>query len=165
MGCSCGNSKGKDHAFIPIENPKKGEPPNINRQLPFKISTGRPLLRRVHGYYEHHTLHHLLAQMRAYGPPIRFSSWVIEAANKVWKAIFATQVNWGWRNKLHIDSEYHPGRQALKRFLRIVYPGRRHLSMKDVRMRNPYRCGCCDLIKEDGHLGRNPDCRDYFRNR
>ena len=151
FGCNCSSDWGRGgfhHAF--------------NSETGIKLCTGRPMLRRTHGYYEHCTLSHLGVQMRLFGPPIKLSSWVLEAANKLWKEILESKVSWKWINKLHEDSEYHPAKQALKRYLRLVHPSRKQFSMREKRMRDVYRCGCCKLIKEGGHTRRNPLCKIYF---
>ena len=143
--CTLGNAK----EGVPSEN----------------ICTGRVPLRRVHGHYEHDTLDHMAQRMRDHGPPLKYSSWLIEAANKRWKEILKQQVAWSGMHKLHLDSEAHPGRQALKRFVRMVHPSRRHLSKRETRLRDFYTCGACDQTKEPGHLGRNPACKLFFENR
>ena len=68
-------------------------------------------------------------------------------------------------HKLHLDSEAHPGRQALKRFVCMVHPSRRHLSKRETRLRDYYECGACEQTKEPGHLRRNPACKQYFDNK
>jgi hypothetical protein len=127
-----------------------------------RVSTRRPMLRRVHGHYEHATLRHMAAQMRAFGPLIHLSSWVIEALNKIWKRIYATQVTWCDRDKLGVDSEHHPAKQAMRRMHELLCASRRKLSKFEQRTRDPYSCGCCGAEKEEGHVGRNPICKAYF---
>ena len=147
--CTPGNEKTKDKEKV----------------LSVKLCTGRVPLRRVHGHYEHDTLDHMAQRMRDHGPPLKHSSWLIEAANKRWKEILTQQVAWSGMHKLHLDSEAHPGRQALKRFVRMVHPSRRHLSQRETRLRDYYECGACEQTKEPGHLRRNPACKQYFDNK
>ena len=163
-GCSCG----PQNVFFNMQNISSqfaGVAHAVDPATNIKSCTQRKLLKRVHGNYEHDTLYHLADQMRAFGPPIKYSSWVIEAANKVWKSIFKTQVSWVMKHKLHLDSDQHPAKQALRRFLRLVHPSRRHLSMRETRLRNFYKCGACQLVKEPGHTHRNPACAEYFNNK
>ena len=89
---------------------------------------------------------HVGAQLvRAHGPLIRYSSWVLESANKVWKDLLLRYSN----NK----SEDHAAvaKQALTRMLRITDPRTREESQKDVRVRDEYMCGRCGKVKTKGH--------------
>ena len=163
-GCDCPSNKvfvggnpvlGVDHAYR-----MEGEKGN---KKPVRVLTGEPMLRRVHNYYEHCTVDgHLLDFMRRFPNLIDLSSWVLEAANKIWKQILLTQVsNKGW-NKQDVDSKDHPAFQALKRFMRVVHPSRRRFSVRDQRDRILYTCSVCDQPKLKGHLKANPRCREEF---
>ena len=130
----------------------------------FRVVDGKSVLTRYHNYYEHCTADgHQLEQMHEFGAPINGSSWVLEAANKQWKAILRDHISWKSWKHLDVDSNNHPAKQALKRFIRIVHPSRLRYSVRETRERGPYRCGHCRRHKEVGHLRRNPACRRHFR--
>ena len=81
FGCSCLPSN-----MLPVYAPgftHACTPGNVKEGIPsVMLCTGLPVLRRLHGHYEHDTLEHMAQRMRVHGAPLTFSSWLIDAANK-----------------------------------------------------------------------------------
>jgi len=97
------------------------------------------------GFYTHQLLCHLGVFARRHGNILKYSSWVIEAANKVWKALCVSHCR-------QVDGEdARISKQVLERMLRITNPHFRAESQKGIRVRGVYLCGKCGREKRPGH--------------
>jgi hypothetical protein len=110
-----------------------------------------PLIKFKVGYYEHATFCHMVDLMREFGDLLKFSSWVIEAANKYWKHIlrYHTTHKGGWRKGLGFAR--HIAHQALTGFLKIVHPLMLALTKRDKRLRAVQFCSKCKKERKRGH--------------
>ena len=114
------------------------------------IKRSWPHLLFKNGFYQHQVYDHLIKFMRRNGDILKYSSWVIEAANRDWKRILLSGITLGGKAEGNGDS-YHPARQALEYFLRIVHPDIVVHQVRDLRTRGVYHCGDCGLDKPPGH--------------
>ena len=109
-----------------------------------------PHLHFKNGFYQHQIYDHLEKFMRIHGDIVKYSSWVIEAANKDWKRILLSGITLGGKDAGNGDS-YHPARQALERFLRMVHPDVVQYQVQGTRVRDVYHCTDCGEEKPPGH--------------
>ena len=109
-----------------------------------------PIVRFKFGSYPHATVAHMVDLMREHGDLLKYSSWVIEAANKHWKRILDIHTSCGGgRSGVHIAY------QTLTCYLRTVDPDMAALSKRDVRLRNVQTCSAC---KQERVLGHAQSC-------
>ncbi|KAK3265786.1 hypothetical protein CYMTET_25562 [Cymbomonas tetramitiformis] len=128
---------------------------------------GLPALKLPHlrfnlGCYEHHTIAHSVPFLRENKSLIKYSSWVCEAMNKVWKTLLLEYTTYGGGHD-HSD----PGLEALKRMLRMTHPLFRQHSERFVmeRKRRKYMCRKCEGDKEEGHWKMCPKNPKRFTER
>ena len=145
-GFVCREEELGGYTLVPLEGPL-----NIDQQGPLGTGLARrtklvrlyKLLNFKNGFYQHQVFDHLEDFTRKNGDPLKYSSWVIEAANAEWKDIIENFVTTGGRVQGDSDA-YHPARQALQRFQRLVRPEVAAHHQKHVRWRKPKRCPHCD---------------------
>ena len=123
----------------------------------FERPTGQddtyPIVRFKFGSYQHLTVRHMVGLMRKHGDLIKFSLWVIEAANKHWKRLLSEHSSrGGGRN----GRKCHIAFQVLKWYLRMVNPEMVLLSMRNKRIRGVQTCSSCG---EERNLGHSMICR------
>ena len=106
------------------------------------------------GNYQHEMLCHVADHIITHGPMLKYSSWVLESANKIWKK-FMTDHSTHARTATDVTSVH---RQALERYLRLTHPPFRAASRRNARKRGVYVCGKCLEPKPKGHA-RN--CRGF----
>ncbi|KAK3278387.1 hypothetical protein CYMTET_13669 [Cymbomonas tetramitiformis] len=95
----------------------------MNLQFPTEFEH----LRYGPGFYDHYTLCHAAAVfLKKYGSMIRYSSWVTEALNKLWKKLLKEYTTCGGGREGQADA----GKQALIRMLRMTDPRYRKYSMR-----------------------------------
>jgi hypothetical protein len=97
------------------------------------------------GLYTHQLLCHVAEFCRTHGPLIKYSSWVLESANKVWKILILHYTNCKSGDNQDII------RQALQRMLRMTNLVFRAASMAGFRSRGVYYCSQCLRVKRVGH--------------
>jgi hypothetical protein len=101
-----------------------------------------------HSVYLHATWRHFVPFLKRHGSLIKYSSWVLESSNAVWKDILRRRVTYGGSRS---NTAYEPGKQALARFLRITHPDIQEHSKRTAATR---RCGACGDVKSIGHSKR-----------
>ena len=109
-----------------------------------------------YGWYEHDLACHTVALAREHGSIIRFSSWVVEAMNRVWKRVLEQHCN---RRDGRLEggaSSEDVAKQVLRRVCRILNPTTRGASSRDIRIAGVYTCGKCGEEKIPGHTNVCP---------
>ena len=111
------------------------------------------------GHYTHQLLCHVAELTRAHGPLIKYSSWVLESANKVWHMLLLHYIN------CKAGDTQEVCKQALQLMLRMTDPVFRAASQRGFRFRGVYYCGSCLREKRKGHTSEcvgfpDPDYAD-----
>ena len=109
-----------------------------------------PVVRFQYGYYQHTTVRHMVGLMKKYGDLLKFSSWVIEAANKHWKRILTEHTSCGGgRSRVNENGvrvwnpKNHMAHQVMTWYLRMVDPQMAQLSKREARDRAIQKCSKC----------------------
>jgi hypothetical protein len=108
-----------------------------------------PMVNFKNGFYEHQIFTHLVKFMREHGDLIKYSSWVIEAANRIWKRIVLGHICLGGPVG-HGDS-YNPSKQCLDHFLLEVTPEIWVESVRELVQRATGICSACLEPRVEGH--------------
>ncbi len=115
-----------------------GKAPSTLPHISFTVNT-----------YEHAIIVHVVPWLRRHGSLIRYSSWVCEALNKVWKQLLAGRTTEGGGT-----THESPGKQALRIMLRLSHPLFRRFSLKYGECkseRSQQVCGFCNQSRTEGH--------------
>jgi hypothetical protein len=133
-----------------------GVPPWLRHRCG-RVNEGSPqarLFAHTHNFswYDHDLVCHGVAAAREHRSFIRFSSWVVEACNKLWKRVLVDYTSHGGGNAsgsgVGVDEI---GRQTLQRMCRMFNPQSRLESAKGVRLAGAYHCGKCLSELVPGH--------------
>ena len=124
----------------------------VSRQFAIPRTKNSPsdLVHFKNGFYQHNCYEHLVSWMSENGDIIRFSSWVVEAANKYWKWLVLSRITMGGDKDVG-DFAYDPSRQALQAFLNMVHPDIAKHSVIFQRDNDIYTCGFCGEDKLPQH--------------
>ncbi|KAK3249940.1 hypothetical protein CYMTET_40658 [Cymbomonas tetramitiformis] len=100
------------------------------------------------GCYVHSTITHAVPHLEKYNSFVMYSSWVIEAMNKIWKSLLLQHSSNGGG---HASEDI--GLQTLRRVLRMSDPRIREFSkgVYEKELKRTYICGWCNGEKTDGH--------------
>ncbi|KAK3248447.1 hypothetical protein CYMTET_42089, partial [Cymbomonas tetramitiformis] len=93
------------------------------------------------GCYEHSTMAHAVPHLERHKSFVRYSSWVIEAMNTIWKSLLLNHTANGGGS-----ANEDPGLQTLRRVLRMSSPTFREFSQKtyEDHLKRTYICGLCN---------------------
>ena len=109
-----------------------------------------------YGWYEHDLACHTADLARANESIIRYSSWVCEAMNRVWKRVLEQHSNRKEGTREGGAISENVAKHVLRRVCRILSPTVRGASSADIRVAGVYTCGKCGKEKIAGHTNVCP---------